>query len=50
MLQICPTLPPEALLGRLAPEAALTVTAPGMPELKVLLSDPAAHVPESSIR
>jgi uncharacterized protein YcbX len=50
MCLISPTLSMEALLGNLTPGAALVVAAPGMPELKVPLNDPAAPVAESSIR
>eukprot|EP00878_Enallax_costatus_P016625 GHUV01017444.1.p1 GENE.GHUV01017444.1~~GHUV01017444.1.p1 ORF type:complete len:164 (+),score=52.90 GHUV01017444.1:522-1013(+) len=47
---VAPMLTPEVLLDNLQPGASLTVTAPGMPELRVPLTDPTTPVPGSSIR
>jgi hypothetical protein len=54
VMQVCVSLPPEALLasgwGQLAPGAALVVSAPGMTQLQVPLTDPAAPAAPSQLK
>jgi hypothetical protein len=52
--QVCVSLLPEALLasgwGQLQPGAALVVSAPGMSQLQVPLTDPAAPAAPSQLK
>jgi hypothetical protein len=54
LLQVSADLPPEALLGsdwgKLHPGAALVLSAPGMPQLQVPLTDPSADVAADKLK